>query len=80
MNVTFWNFPPSLVVTNDKNNVSRAPRSGYENQKVTFRLSSLFADWFPLIFGEVFKYRLWKYLREINPELRLNLARDKILS
>ena len=63
MNVTFWNFPPSLVVTNDKNNVSRAPRSGYENQKV-----------------EVFKYRLWKYLREINPELRLNLARDKILS
>jgi hypothetical protein len=32
------------------------------------------------LFGEVFKYRLWKYLREINPELRLNLARDKILS
>jgi hypothetical protein len=26
MNVTFWNFPPTLVVTNDmKNNVSRAP-------------------------------------------------------
>jgi hypothetical protein len=66
MNVTFWNFPPTLVVTNDKNNVSRAPRSDMKTKKS--------------LFGEVFKYRLWKYLREINPELRLNLARDKILS
>lgn len=51
----------------------------FEGSKIGTK-KSLFADWFPLIFGEVFKYRLWKYLREINPELRLNLARDKILS
>jgi hypothetical protein len=47
MNVTFWNFPPTLVVTNDKNNVSRAPRSDMKTKK------SLFGEVFNIAFGNI---------------------------
>jgi len=61
MNVTFWNFPTSLVVTNNKTTFR-----GLQDRDIQ---KSLFADWFPLIFGEVFKYRLGNISGEINPEL-----------